>query len=111
MITLETKRLVIKTLDESAGQIVLDYLERNKKFLEPWMPARSEEFFTLQNQIIALKEKQKLFEEEREIRFYLFKKENLDQVIGDFGFSNIIKGAFWSCHLGYRVDKDEVNKG
>jgi ribosomal-protein-alanine N-acetyltransferase len=34
-----------------------------------------------------------------------------DRIIGTVGFNNIVKGAFLSCHLGYKLDKDEINKG
>ena len=32
-------------------------------------------------------------------------------LIGNISFSNIVRGNFLSCHLGYKLDKDEINKG
>ena len=34
-----------------------------------------------------------------------------DKVIGALTFSNIVKGVFLSCFLGYNLDKDEINMG
>ncbi|WML33273.1 hypothetical protein [Clostridium sp. OS1-26] len=42
----ETKRLVLKILDKTYVELVLDYYLRNKLFLEEWEPKRSEEFYT-----------------------------------------------------------------
>ena len=51
----ETERLVLKVLDKSYAQLVLDYYLRNKSFLEPWEPLRSKEFYTKQYQEEQLK--------------------------------------------------------
>ena len=45
------------------------------------------------------------------LRLWIFKKGDMSRVIGTVAFNNIIRGAFLSCHLGYKLDKDEINKG
>ena len=32
-------------------------------------------------------------------------------VIGDLTFNNIVRGAFQSCHLGYKIDGRQLNQG
>jgi ribosomal-protein-alanine N-acetyltransferase len=35
----------------------------------------------------------------------------MSKTIGTVSLSNIVRGPFQSCHLGYKLDKDEINKG
>jgi ribosomal-protein-alanine N-acetyltransferase len=44
-------------------------------------------------------------------RLWVFKKGDNSRIIGSVGFNNIVRGAFLSCHLGYKSDKDETNNG
>ncbi len=107
----ETERLVLKILDKSHAQLVLDYYLRNKSFLEEWEPVHNEEFYERQyhekqlGQDIISMENQTLF------RLWIFKKDDESKLIGTMGFSNIVKGVFLSCFLGYKLDGDEINKG
>lgn len=50
-------------------------------------------------------------ENKKSLRLWVFKKEYSNRIIGSVGFNNIVWGAFLSCHLGYKLDKDEINKG
>jgi len=47
------------------------------------------------------------------VRFWLFKKEDqmLEKPLGTLALTNIIRGVFKSCFLGYKMDEDEINKG
>lgn len=109
----ETERLVLKVLDiDYAGQ-VLSYFIRNKKFLEEWEFAHPAIFYTLETQKQQLTKDLIDFQEKRSVRFWIFKKGDISEnrIIGTISFSNIIYGAFWSCFMGYKLDKDELNKG
>ncbi|KNF08662.1 hypothetical protein CLPU_6c01480 [Gottschalkia purinilytica] len=46
----ETKNLILKVLDSSYANIVLNYHIKNKFFLEEWEPLRDESFYTLRFQ-------------------------------------------------------------
>lgn len=107
----ETERLLLKVLDKSYAQLVLDYYLRNKSFLEEWEPIKSEEFYTKEYQEEQLDKELSNIENKRSFRLWIFKKGDSSKIIGSVGFSNIVWGAFLSCHLGYKLDKDEINKG
>ncbi|MFK7906853.1 MAG: GNAT family N-acetyltransferase [Chitinophagales bacterium] len=111
LFTLETERLVLGILDESHASIALDFYHRNKDFLEPWSPKRAVSQLTLEKQAVRLHLQSMAFKNQTGVRFYLFKKTNLDRCIGNIGLSNIIRGAFQSCHLGYQIDEQEQNQG
>ncbi|MHB1394396.1 MAG: GNAT family N-acetyltransferase [Clostridia bacterium] len=109
----ETDRLILKVLDETYSPQVLDYYMRNRDFLEEWELKRSNEFYTLEAQTAQLRNDLKEFEEKRALRLWIFKKgdEESSKAIGTIAFNNIVWGAFLSCFLGYKLDKDEINKG
>ncbi len=107
----ETERLVLKVIDKSYAEMVIDYYLRNKSFLEEWEPVKGKEFYTKQYQEEQLDKELSNIENNNSFRLWVFKKENENRIIGSVGFSNIVRGAFLSCTLGYKSDKDEINKG
>ena len=110
---LRTERLVLKVLDPSFAARVLDYIVRNWEFHKEWLPRLDETFFTLEFQESRLQHDLDLLKDDRMVRLWIFKKEDRDfrTVIGDLAFSNIIRGSFQSCHLGYKMAESEINKG
>ncbi|WP_041701787.1 GNAT family N-acetyltransferase [Gottschalkia acidurici] len=107
----ETERLELKVLDESYGELVLDYYERNREFLREWEPERKEIFYSLNLQKNQLSRDLKDIKDYKLLRLWIFKKNDYNRVIGNIAFSNIIRGVFLSCNLGYKLDKDETNNG
>lgn len=107
----ETERLILKVLDRSHAELVLDYYLKNRSFLEEWEPVKSKEFYTKQHQEEQLGKELANIENNNSFRIWVFKKEDDSKIIGSVGFNNIVRGAFLSCHLGYKSDKDEINKG
>lgn len=107
----ETEKLNLRILDESHAKFVLDYYYRNKDFLNEWEPLKQEEFYTIAYQKKQLKAEFKNIEGGNAFRLWLFKKEDDSKIIGSIGFNNIVRGAFLSCHLGYKLDEAEINKG
>lgn len=107
----ETERLLLKILDESYAEEVLDYYLRNKDFLSQWEPERKEEFYTRQYHEEQLRKDVSSIKEGTSFRLWIFKKQDKSRTIGTIAFSNIVWGAFLSCFLGYKLDKDEINKG
>ncbi|AHF07112.1 GNAT family N-acetyltransferase [Desulfitobacterium metallireducens] len=107
----ETRRLKIKVLDKSSAELVIDYYLKNKAFLEEWESIKDEDFYTKQYQEEQLEKELLNVENNSSFRMWIFKKQDDNRIIGSVGFSNIVRGAFQSCHLGYKLDQDEINKG
>lgn len=42
----ETERLILKVLDETYVNLVLDYYLRNESFLEEWKAEKDKDFYT-----------------------------------------------------------------
>lgn len=110
-LTYETKRLFLRVLDENDSEKVLDYVVRNKDFFSEFEPYRDEDFYTIDFQAHQLKKDLHYIEDRSMLRLWVFSKDNSDKIIGQVTFYNIVPFAFLSCHVGYKSDKDEVNKG
>lgn len=107
----ETERLKLRILDKSHAELVLDYYIRNRQFLEEWEPVKGEEFYTSSYHEEQLNKEFSNIANMNGFRLWLFKKDDESRIIGSVGFNNIIRGAFLSCHLGYKSDAEETNKG
>lgn len=90
---------------------VVDYYKRNRDFLEAFEPVRSEEFFSLEYQQTVLKKEMAEYGARTAFRFYILSVEQPTKIIGIIGLNNVVWGAFCSAFLGYKLDKDFVNKG
>lgn len=105
---IQTDRLTLKSIDEAYAPQVLDFVSRNKSFLEEWEPKREQEYFTLETHKNILHDEFVKMQDGQLFKVWLFKN---DEIIGSAALSNIVRGIFQSCHLGYKIDRDESNKG
>lgn len=108
---LHSERLILKRLDENDAEPVLAYLLRNKEFLQPWEPERFDEFYRLDTQKRLLATEAEQHRSGELHKLWIFRKEHPEVVIGSVTLSNIVYGVFQSCHLGYRLDAEQVNRG
>jgi len=107
----ETERLILRFLEESDIPELIDYYQRNKNFLEPWLPRFGEEFFTLEFQLRRLEYEKELRDSGTEYRYRIFKKDDPQKNIGNVAVSQIIRGVLQSAFLGYSIDEKENGKG
>lgn len=108
-IKLETERLVLRSLNISDTELLYDFLTRNAEFFKPWSPKYEQDYFDIEhhrNRLLKIET-----ETETQIKFGFFIKDDLKKLIGTVSFSNIIKGPFLSCFLGYRTDEKANGKG
>ena len=111
-ILLHTERLVLKVIDEEYAAQVVDYYLRNKEFLKKWDPLRSKEFYTVDYQRNELMNEAQKIKDNRMFKVRIFKTNGDEgRIIGQISLNNIVRGCFESCHLGYSLDKDEINQG
>lgn len=107
-----TERLILEVLKPEDAPLVTDYYIRNRVFLQPWEPKREYQFYTNEHHEQLLAMDQRSLKDGRGIRLWIFKKDEYKtRTIGCICLSNIIRGCFQSCFVGYKGDKDEVKKG
>src|SRR6266545_1150400 len=110
---LHTERLTLKVLGPTYASRVLAYLVRNRTFFKDWNPATAEDYFSLAYQEQRLRNELALAEDGWMLRLHLFERADTSyaKVIGDLVLNNIVRGAFLSCHLGYKMDQRKLGKG
>ncbi len=110
---LESERLILKVLDDSYSEKVLDYFDRNRDFLSKWEPIREDEFYTLEFHKLQLSNEFQRIKEGELFKVWIFEKDDkyFEKVLGSIAINEIIRGCFHSCFLGYRMDKSKINKG
>lgn len=89
---------------------ISDYFIRNRKFLAPWRPFTEADFFTIEHQDKMLRDELSSINQGKMLKFWLQHKSDR-KVIGQICFSQIIRGPFQSCYLGYSLDKDYLSQG
>ncbi|MCE5235735.1 MAG: GNAT family N-acetyltransferase [Clostridiaceae bacterium] len=105
-----TDRLRLTLSHPRLAPLVTEYFIRNREFLRATEPEREAAFFTRGYQKKLLQADVERCFAGTAVKFWLSYRGEA-RVIGMLSFSAIVMGAFCSCYVGYRLDKDEVNKG
>lgn len=103
-----TKRLILEAPEPEAAPLVAAYFERNKEHLVPWEPPRPEGFTTAAFWRERLAKNRLEVLQDQGLRLYLFKD---DAVVGACNFTQIARGPFQACYLGYSIDKRLEGQG
>ena len=90
---------------------VLDYYKRNREFLEEFAPLRNEEFYSYDYQKKMLENEEKERINKTSYRFYIKLVQKPKKIIGVIALNNVVWGPFCSAFLGYKLDKEYINKG
>jgi ribosomal-protein-alanine N-acetyltransferase len=110
--TLLTERLVITVPPRDAAARLLAFYAENRAHLDPWSPPYPEGFFTevyWRDRIAASHDE---FRAGTAIRFVLVERADPDgHVVGNVNLTQIARGPFQACYLGYGLDGRFVGKG
>ena len=99
---IQTERLELSALNPADLRDIRDYYQTNAAHLERWEPARSPTFHTAE----AWNARIQLATEERNagraLKFVIRQKSE-QAIIGVCNFTNIVRGPFQACTLGYSL--------
>lgn len=107
----ETPRLQLKVLNENYAAGVLDFLQTNKAFFEPFEAPKKPSYYTLSYQTENLKAEYHAFLNTKYIRFYVFRKDIPDCIIGTVSFSNLLPFPYSTATLGYKFAFEHQHMG
>lgn len=106
-----TDRLILKPLTKEAAPLVLSFYEDNKSLFEPWEPTRSHNFYTLSYHKASLSAEYNQMAEGKLMRFWVFLKDNPDEIIGSVCFQNFLREPYLSSCLGYKFSRRYLHQG
>jgi ribosomal-protein-alanine N-acetyltransferase len=109
--TIRTPRSVLTLLRPENAQLLSDYKLRNAAHLGPWEPARSpaHESLALASHSAAQRAWQ-AYLDGTAVHFIAI-DPNSGRMLAACNFSNVVRGAFQACNLGYSVDAEFQGQG
>jgi [ribosomal protein S5]-alanine N-acetyltransferase len=110
MMMIETERLLLKLLEPVRAQDVVSYKEKNRSHFSPWSPLYPEEYYKVAYWSEQLEKNIKDFEEDRSLMMFILMKGSL-KIIGDCSLTQISRGYFQACYLGYGLDEEHCGRG
>lgn len=109
-IKFETDRLSLAYLDPSCAAELCEYLKSNREHFQNSRALYPDNYFTPEKQGLILQQEVQRRSEGKAFRFYIFIKGR-EQIIGDLHFNELVRGAFQSCYVGYKMSEENTGKG
>lgn len=107
----ETKHLSLKVIKQDQAAQVLDFYLRDKELFEKYEIDRLPDFYTTKFQKQVLAFENKMMKQGSMYRFYVFRREDPQQIIGTISFHHISQGYFSSCEIGYKFSSEFHHRG
>lgn len=109
-VRLITDRMVVRLVHDRDAYRLADYYAENREFLKPWEPVRDESHCYpsgWQARLGLINELQK----QGSAYYFLLLDQNENEVRGVANFSNVLRGSFHACYLGYSLGEKWQGQG
>jgi ribosomal-protein-alanine N-acetyltransferase len=90
---------------------IVQYYRINRKFLAPFEPERSDEFYSEYYWQMQVQRNRSEFEFSQSLRLFLFEPSTAETVIGAVNFNQCFRGVLQSCILGYSLAEAKQGQG
>ena len=107
---IETDRVYIDRLAERHARALSRYFVRNQQHLEPWEPLRPDGYHSEESWKLRARAYREEHRSGSSLRLLAFEHQT-DDLVGICEFTNITRGPFQACHLGYSIDARHEGKG
>lgn len=107
---LYSERVHVRLLDPDEAAKMVRFREENRLHLAQWEPRRQPEFFTEGFWQIHLRLNLRDFRDGSSCCFVLMTPEE-DEVMGVCNYTNIVRGTFQACQLGYALARKHEGRG
>ncbi|WP_019219427.1 ribosomal protein S5-alanine N-acetyltransferase [Bartonella florencae] len=108
--TITTKRTISTLIRLEDAAELSSYHLRNENHLRPFEPVRSDDYHTLK----AWEIRAKAFAHESVqgcAYRYVTRLKNDSTIIAVVNFTNVVRGVFQACHLGFSLDEKQQGQG
>jgi ribosomal-protein-alanine N-acetyltransferase len=100
--TIHTERTIMTVLTPEHAPLLLAYRERNRAHLAPWEPARTPAYFT--EDAARRRLAQSVAEARAGSALHFMALDRISgAVVATCTFTNIVRGVFQACHIGFSV--------
>ncbi|MBJ7220590.1 MULTISPECIES: ribosomal protein S5-alanine N-acetyltransferase [unclassified Brenneria] len=107
---LTTDRLVVRLAHERDAWRLAEYYSENRDFLKPWEPLRDASHCYpsgWQARLSVINDMHK----QGSAYYFLLLDPNENEVWGVANFSNVLRGSFYACYLGYSLGQKWQGQG
>ena len=105
-----SQRLLVRMGEDNDIPSILAYFRGNQARLQPLEPERPLDFYTVPYWQAYLDKSRHEFTAESALRLFVFPQQS-GQVIGMINFSQMFRGPFQACYLGYSLDLEWEGQG
>jgi len=109
--TLNTPRLIIEHMAPGHGPALAEFFNRNERHLAPWDPPRPAGIMATGFWEAECEHALEDYEDGAVARWVLVPRDDRSHVIGRINYTQIARGPFQSCMLGYAIDAAHEGKG
>lgn len=109
--TLSTERLRVVPADAGLAGAVTEYNRTNREHLQPWNPLATHDTFREEAVRASLVRNMDERNAGRRYDYAIFLLDDPSVMIGQIALSNVVRGVFQACHLGYGLAATAQGKG
>lgn len=107
---IRTERGVLKLLNVEQAPLLQEYIVAGKDFFAPWEPERHSSYYELETCRTRITQVRRDFLDDKGVALYFLSPDE-NRILGYTNFSNIVRGVFQACYLGYSLAESEQGKG
>jgi ribosomal-protein-alanine N-acetyltransferase len=108
---IETDRLVVRLPEVADVPRVIAYYRENHEHLRPFSPTFEPEMFDPASWHEQIGQRNREFTYGDSLRAFIFPGAEADRIIGNINLTQVFRGAFQSCVLGYNLAEDAQGHG
>jgi ribosomal-protein-alanine N-acetyltransferase len=109
---LQTERLVLRHSRPGMEVPMAEFLARNEAgHFDQWGPSTAPAFFTTDFWKEKLREEVDEFHRGLAVRFVMHLRPDATRIVGSVNYTQVVRGVFQACYLGYKVARDCEGQG
>jgi [ribosomal protein S5]-alanine N-acetyltransferase len=108
---IETQRLIIRLPEMEDVPEIIRYYGDNSTHLRPFSPTFAPDFLAEATWIEQVRVRSREFALGESFRGFLLVRSAPQKIVGNLNLTQVHRGAFQSCVLGYNLARDEQGKG
>jgi ribosomal-protein-alanine N-acetyltransferase len=108
---IETQRLAIRLPETADVPRIIGYYRENLEYLRPFSPAFEPEIFDDATWHEQVGQRRREFTSGESARAFIFAREASHQILGNVNLTQVIRGAFQSCVVGYNLTEAAQGQG
>jgi [ribosomal protein S5]-alanine N-acetyltransferase len=109
--SLVTERLAITLLQPAAAEPAAAYAAANRAYVAPWSPRRGDDYYSHDFWAVHAEQSLEEWRSGRSARFVLSLASDPACVIGECNLTEIARGYFESCYLGFSLHHRHTGRG